>query len=392
MSQKLRVLFLPKWYPSKFDRFDGNFIENHAKAVHSKCNLGVIFVHSSPHEIEKYNIEKSTPHGFTEYRIFYRKPKSSIRILNQLIGFFRYFKAQKIGYKQYLKEIGTPQLSHIHINGRSAMLALYLRLKSNIPFLLTEHWSGYIKENGAFKGYLRKLAYRYIAKKSIFITTVSTFLKKSMETHGIKGAFEIIPNVVDTSIFKHKKKKSSTVKRIIHISNLSYAPKNLHQIIEALDRVGKERTDFEFDLIGTGPDEDEMIYKLNQSSIKNRYKFYGEVSMKMVSELLSNAHFLLLYSSYETQSVVLIESFACGIPVLSSNVGGIPEYLNEKRGILIQPNQMDELISAIHKMLDGANTYDSEKMRQYAINKFSENVIAQRFLSLYEKALNADEA
>jgi len=392
MSQKLRVLFLPKWYPSKFDISDGNFIENHAKAVHTKCTLGVIFVHSSPHEENKYHIEKSAPHGFNEYRIFYRKPKSSIRIFNQLIGFIRYFKSQRIGYRRYISENGVPQLNHIHINGRSAMLALYLRFKFNIPFILTEHWSGYTKENGAFKGYLRKLAYRFIAKNSSYITTVSNFLKKSMQSHGIQGEFELVPNVVDTSVFSIQKKKPSTIKRIIHISNLSYSPKNLHLIIEALDQVGKERIDFEFDLIGTGPKEDEMIDKLNQSSIKDRYKFYGEVPMKMVSEVLSNASFLLLYSSYETQSVVLIESFACGVPVLSSKVGGIPEYMDEEKGFFVQPNNMGELISSIHQMLDKANTYNAEKIRQYAISKFSEEVIAQRFLSLYEKVLKLNEA
>lgn len=389
-AKQLHVLFLPKWYPSKFDAFDGNFIENHAKAIAQQCKLGLIFVHSDDSLTKTYSLEKTAPHGFPEWRVFYKKASSRWSFLNKVLGFYRYFKAQQIAYAQYAKEIGQPDLTHVHINGRSALLALSLKRRSKIPFLISEHWSGYTSESGAFKGILRKWAYRYIAKQSKSITCVSNYLKEAMQSHQIKGNYHLIPNVVNTTLFHPIPKKERTRQRIVHISNLSKTPKNIHLIVEALHQVGLSRTDFEVDLIGTGLDELEMLSQLNESCIKDRYLFHGEIPLPEVANILAQADFLLLYSQYETQSVVIIESFACGIPVLTSKVGGIPEYMNEDRGILLPPNSVAALTKGIQQMLDKKVTFNAEKMVDYAQKEFSEAQITAKFMKLYKQILSHD--
>ena len=349
INRELNVLFLPKWYPSKFEEFDGNFIENHAIALSKKCRLGVVFVHSDNSMLENYSVEKSQNNGFSEYRVYYKRPNYGLSLLNNIASFLRYKKAQTVGYEEYVQDLGKPDICHVHINGKSALLANFLKATEKIPFLITEHWSGYTTESGAFKGYFRKKFHQYIAKESSGITCVSAYLKKAIERHNIKADFSIVPNVVDTKLFQPKFDKLNDPIRIIHISNLSKSPKNIHLIVEALTKAGIQRNDFELDIIGTGPDEDFMLEQLNNSSLKNRFTFHGEIELKKVATVLQNADFLLLYSQFETQSVVMIEAFASGVPVLASQVGGIPEYMNEERGILLEPNSSLELeLSLIH--------------------------------------------
>jgi glycosyltransferase involved in cell wall biosynthesis len=386
-KSNLNVLFLPKWYPSKFDEFDGNFIENHAISLSKVCNIGVIFVHSDEQVDGGFTVEMSEKHGFHEYRIFYQRPKFSFRLLNQAIGFLRYRKAQLIGYKKYLQDVGRPNICHVHVNGRSALLANFLNATEKIPFLITEHWSGYTKESGVFRGFFRKKFYQFTATKSSGITCVSNYLKEAVQSHGIESSFSIVPNVVNTELFQPVAERKEGKIRIAHISNLSKTPKNIHLIVEALHQVGLQRTDFEVDFIGTGTDEEYLLSQLDKSSLAERYTFHGEVELPQVASILAKADFMLLYSQFETQSVVMLESFACGVPVLMPNVGGIPEHVNKERGILLPPNSAKELEKGILEMLHCYQDFDKSKLRNYAVEHFSEGRIRQQFITLYNQIL-----
>jgi glycosyltransferase involved in cell wall biosynthesis len=382
IEQQLNVLFLCKWYPSKFDQYDGNFIENHAKAVSTVSELAVIFAHSDELKEGSYRLEEMQTHGFPEYRCFYaRSPFSPI-------GLIRYFKAQYKAYKHYLLETGkAPDIVHVHINGRSTLLALYLKFWKKIPFIISEHWSGYTSENGAFKGFLRKAFYRFAASQASFQTAVSSYLSNSIQQHNIRGNFQLIPNVVDTATFTYRPKDKKETKNILHISNLSTHPKNMPLIIDALSEVAKEREDFTFTLVGTGAEERAMLEKLEKSNLKGRYHFLGEITQAAVARELQQADFLLLYSQYETQSCVMIEAFASGTPVLTAAVGGIPEYMDKSRGILLAPNEKEVLKEGIQKMLEQHDSFAPEDMRKYAVEQFSEAVIAKAFLALYKQTL-----
>lgn len=386
MIKKPVVLFLPKWYPNKFDPFNGNFIENHALAISEKTDVCVLFVQSDETTKQDYLIQVKKIKNLLEVRCYFKKPKTGFSYLDKIITAIRYFKAQKKAFRHIQENYHRNfDLTHIHVLSRTAPFAVWLKKKKKIPFGITEHWSGYTKESNVFKGYFRKKFYRYIAKESGGITCVSNYLKEAMENHGIQSSYSIIPNVVDTNLFQIKNHQSNQFIRIVHISNLSKTPKNIHLIVEALNKVGSIRDDFEVDFIGAGPDQDFMLAELQNSSIKNRFRFHGEIELKKVAEILKNADFLLLYSQFETQSVVMIEAFASGVPVLASNVGGIPEYMSKERGILVPPNSKEELEKGLIQMLSNIKNYDPKKLREYAINNFSIERIQKQFLSFYNQ-------
>jgi glycosyltransferase involved in cell wall biosynthesis len=94
-----------------------------------------------------------------------------------------------------------------------------------------------------------------------------------------------------------------------------------------------------------------------------------------------------LFSNYENLPCVIAEAFAAGIPVLSTNVGGISEFFNEKLGILIEVKNETELLSSLNKMLDKQGEFDNSYIHKYAKENFSYDVIGKELLQIYQETL-----
>lgn len=389
MSKKPLVLFLPKWYPHRFDAFDGNFVENHAIAISKFCSPIILFVHSDPHLQQKFEIEEKIEHSFPVIRIYFRKAQSSLPLLALLINSLRYLSAQFKAYRHLVKKHAVPELCHIHVLGRTAPLALYLQFMKRIPFLVTEHSSTYQPQSQDYIGSFKRLLYSFIVRKARLVTVVSTNLKEAMLKHGLKNKYTLIPNVVDTSIFRPIQREESVKKRIIHVSNLSKRPKNMHRIIEALEDIGKERDDFELILIGTGPDEEEMRKKVEASNLSTLTSFKGECSKEKVAEEMAKSDVLILFSLYENQPCVIIEAFASGIPVISSDVGGISEMVGDM-GQLVAKDDIEAFKKAILRHLNSERQYSFEKIRSYALQHFSQERVGRSFFDCYQSILGKE--
>lgn len=81
---------------------------------------------------------------------------------------------------------------------------------------------------------------------------------------------------------------------------------------------------------------------------------------------------------------MLLEAFSCGKPVIATSVGGIPEIVNQKRGILVSKQDEKALQSALLEMLDTHSNYSATDIREYAIEHFSREKIGQSFSELYK--------
>jgi glycosyltransferase involved in cell wall biosynthesis len=87
--------------------------------------------------------------------------------------------------------------------------------------------------------------------------------------------------------------------------------------------------------------------------------------------------------------VVISEALASGIPVIASEVGGIPEHIADERGILVKMRDEKALKDAMNKMIDSLkeNIYDKEKLAEYARIHFSYEDVSKKFLHLYRDVL-----
>ena len=205
----------------------------------------------------------------------------------------------------------------------------------------------------------------------------------------LNNNYLVVNNVVDDCFFIEKKPDERQKKRILHISCFDEQAKNLKGIIRSAYELSKIRDDFEIVFLGTGLGFNEVFSYFEGFDFKeNTIRFLGEVTAPEVADWIRNSDFTLLFSNYENAPVVISESLACGKPVLSTNVGGIPEHINESNGILIDAGDEQALTEKLNFMLDHFKEYNAVEISKKAYHSFSYQSVGKIFLKEYKRILN----
>ena len=385
----MNVFFFTRWYPDKYDPSYGLFIQRHAEAVSKFCNISILYIRSDENLSKPYEIEYFQSNNIHVVRLYYKK-YSFLRFIN-LILYFYYFKK---GYQYIKKTSGKPDIIHVNILTRAGIPAYFLKKFYNIPYIITEHWSRYQEITNNYKGTLRKIITRIIVENASAVTTVTANLKQAMLQHKLFNKnYIIIPNVVDTDIFTPDSNKHTHNKVIItHISSFEDKSKNVTGILRVIKALSKKKTDFEFILVGDLNDHDKIIKYAEELELKDKLVFFeGLLDTKQLVQVLQKTDFLLMFSNYENFPVVINESLSCGIPIISTDVGGISEYIDNNLGILVKAGQEEDLLIAIIKMMDNYRKYDKNYLRSYAIENFGMNNIGKKFLKIYKDCLGIKE-
>ena len=356
----------------------GLFVQRHAEAAALYNDISVVYVHPDDNAIEKYEIinEKSGKdaiHRVSTIRVYYRKSKSKI------ISLIRFFRANNLA----LKRLPKPDIIHVHVLTRLGLIAWWQKLVHRTPYIITEHWSRYLPGND-FSGFLRKRLTKLVVRNASAITTVTDILAKAMQEHRLRNDnYVIVPNVVNVNVFKPIE-HNNIIPKIVHISCFENISKNITGLIDALSILENKNIVFQCVFIGDGMDF-EMI-KDYSKKLKNQenIRFTGILEGQPLISELATSDFMVLSSNYETQGVVLLEAFACGLPVVSTNVGGIPEIVDERNGILVPPHDPEKLADGIHTMLKTYQNYDANALRESIIKKFSNESVGKLLNSLYQ--------
>lgn len=387
-NNNLNILFLPKWYPNELDPFDGNFIKNYAEAIVKKASVSVIFVHSKKQLSAPFEVKKQTDKNIKEVMVYFKK--STIPLAGKLINLLRYRKAQQLGFKELKNE--SFDLCHIHVLTRSSILALKLKNSIRLPYVISEHWSGYLKEVGGYSGTVKKLATQRVVKQASGIHTVSAYLKSAMERHHLKGNYTVLPNVVNTELFKPLPSASVGKIRMLYVGNLLQYPKQILDLIQITGTLSEKRKDFELHIYGEGKDEEECKKLIQKNNWNHVIQLKGTRNRQEIATVMAESDFLILYSSTENQPCVINEAQSCGLPVVVPNIAGIEERMNQQLGIVFEKNKPDNFAQSIINMLNRYTEYDKKYIRQFAVEEYSENRIAEKFITFYQKAIaNAGE-
>lgn len=370
LRNKLHILFLSSWYPNNLKPYIGDFIERHAQAISSQHKVTVIHVVMDDSIIEK--VYKTSVESNLELQLIYL-PKTKNKILNFLSFFTTYIKE--------INKIETYDLIHLNISFPVGIVALYYKWFKNKKYLISEHWSGYQFPHNKKIGFLQKKTTQLIIKNANFITPVSKNLQHAMEEYGLKGNYSIIPNVVNTSHFNISDEllKDFT---ITHISSMDNNVKNIKGILSVFTKVQKSIPTIKFQLIGENSEKYE--YLVQELKLKN-IEIIDQIPNSEVPSYLKKSNAFILFSNYENLPCVILEAFACGIPVISTDVGGIKEYFPDNFGYLIKPNDQKALHAAILKIYNSELKYDKKIMHQYAHQNFGIETITNLFSELYYK-------
>ncbi len=389
-QSRLNILFLSGWYPNRVSPTLGNFVQKHAEAIALHSNVAALFVFPDPSCKTTFEIEKQTINGVFTVNVYYKKVLHTIPLLSHSQKAFRYIRAQLKGLKIVREHFGKINLVHHNILYPSGIIALYLKKTKSIPYIITEHSTGYLPSRKIQIGLFQKILSKIIAQNASCICPVSLDLKNAMINHQLNSDYEIVYNVVDTSLFHPSEKKRSGNKiRILHISTLDDAHKNISGMLHVVADLSKQRTDFECHFVGDG-DTAPHIAHAKQLNIYNTFAFFdGQKTTAEVADLMRNSDFFLLFSNYENLPCVMVEALASGIPVVASAVGGISEHIIPERGILVNPKDEKALLNALNEVTNNilANKYPAEKLTNYANDNFSYEKVSKKFHHIYHRIL-----
>ena len=375
MSQKKNILHLLSWFPRPDAPTAGIFCLKHIQSVSDHVNSVVLSAYVDP-TIRHRTVEIVPYRNFQQVLI--RVPKSL------LPNAYCLFRAYNYGLKYIRKNFFEPDLVHLHVALPLGRIALYWKRRHHLPYIMTEHWSIYHPKNEELLTPPLKQRILEIANGAEVILPVSYDLQVNMMRLGIIRPFRHIPNVVDTALFHPIQKGPHEVKHILHVSTLQDESKNFSGILRVIKQLSEQRQDFVLDVVHDF-DRPEFVQYVKDNHLEERVIFHGEKEGADIAAFYANADFFLLFSNFENLPCVLIESFSCGLPVITTDVGGIGEIMDENRGIMLHAGDEARLLKAVNTMLDHCQEYDFQKIREYAEAHFSMQVIGEQLLRAYDR-------
>jgi glycosyltransferase involved in cell wall biosynthesis len=213
------------------------------------------------------------------------------------------------------------------------------------------------------------------------VISVSHFLGAAINQTLLQKQFEIIPNVVDTSLFFPIEQKPARF-TFLHVSNM-VPLKNVAGILVAF-RQFLDKTGSEAQLILVGNKDDEHQQVAQQIGLSDHSVFFkGEIRYESVAKEMQQAHAFVLNSDIENSPCVIGEALCCGLPVIATKVGGIPELVSPENGILVPPNDNIALAAAFLQMISDYNRFHRRDIARSAQNKFSMALIGEKIHRLY---------
>jgi glycosyltransferase involved in cell wall biosynthesis len=228
-----------------------------------------------------------------------------------------------------------------------------------------------------------------------FVTAPSQCVLDEMRSLGFKQSHaQVVSNPVDTKVFRPlnnatalKKKFGFNDTTIIHAGRLS-VERHPEVLIKALPLIKKSVPGAMLAFAGKGMMEQELHALARSLGVEGSVKFLGFVDHPTLCEAYNAAEIFSITSTDDTQSLVMMQAMATGLPVIGVNARGLPEYINPKNGYVVEPNNECAVAEKAIYLLQNpamAKTLGAGG-RTYAEN-FSEEAIADVWEKIYEKTV-----
>ncbi len=377
MSERLRVLVVPKWYPWPERPVFGLFCREHARALATRHDVVVLASLATRRpDFPAYRLEDSVEDGIRTLRVRYRRPFLRPAAMGfQLLGMLAALRRlRRAGWR--------PDVVHAHVY-QAAPPALLLGRLSRAPVVVTEHYTGF--QRGLVTGYDRVLA-RLSFERADLVAPVSEDLAVRLRALAPKARIAVAPNAVDTEVFapaapdgRGASAPPSTPARLLNVAALA-AKKGHGDLLQAI----AELPDTTLDVVGEGPEREPLERLALELGVADRVRLLGARSREDVAELMRAADLFVLSSYHENLPVVLIEAQASGLPAVATAVGGVPELVHPDAGLLTSPGDPAALAAAIREALGSRDRYDPDALAERAVERYGLAAVCARWTALYE--------
>jgi N-acetyl-alpha-D-glucosaminyl L-malate synthase BshA len=267
----------------------------------------------------------------------------------------------------------------------AAMLAQQmLAARRRLPFITTLHGTD-VSIVGMDRSYFPIT--KFSIEKSDGITGVSQDVRReTYQVFGVKNEIRVIYNFVNTEIYQPMENRPNDEKRLMHISNFRPV-KRVTDCVRILAEVVKA-TPAHLYMVGDGPDRPEAHRLARELGVERQVTFLGK--QDHVERLFPRMHVLLMPSEMESFGLGALEGMACGVPPVTTRVGGLPElvtdsvdgFLEPVGDIAAQSRRVIELLTnePLHRTM-------AEAARRTAVERFASSLIIPQYEKYYEEVV-----
>ena len=309
----MRPLKKNKYGHVKSILYIGNKLQSRRSNVSSIHTLGVLLENES-------------------YTVYYASSKVNkiLRLLDMIFTFLKY--RNKVNYVL----IDTYSTSNFYFALVISQLCRLFKI-NYIPNLNGGNLPMRLKKNPRISNLIFKNAHINISP--------SRYLKESFESYGYNNIV-YIPNTFVIDNYKFKERDFNTIK-LLWVRSFSeiYNPKLAIKVLKKL-----KEDNIDASLCMVGPDSDGSLHKVKKFAKKLNVNviFTGKLTKREWVKLSENYNIFINTTNFDNAPVSVIEAMALGLPIVSTNVGGIPFLIsNNKEGLLVEKNNTDEMVKAI---------------------------------------------
>lgn len=378
----MHILIVPSWYANSRNKVHGSFFKEQAKALQrAGFKVTVAYNEIWPLNLIKSNKEKrgifsEVEDGLNTYRYkdYNYLPKNPLmfKLFNR--------RMEKL-YDLVEKKEGKIDVIHAHSSMWAGISAAYVSKKKNTPLVITEHssirHSKYLR-----KSYLPLLLNSYKAANKMVV--VGHGLKKEIQRHIPNKEIEVVNNLVDLELFNPKEREANKDFTFFSCAFLE-AGKGMEDLILAFKELLNHYKSAKLKIGGDGTEKSMLMNLVKELGIEDKVEFLGALSREQVAQNMNHCDAFVLASHHETFGVVYIEALACGKPIIATKNGGAEDIVDEINGVISDVGDVSQLKKSLIYVLENINKFNSEIIRKYCINKFSEKSIIGKLEKIYEE-------
>ncbi len=312
-----------------------------------------------------------------------RKQNIFLRYLKYFYIVFRNADFNSVIYAQDPISSGIPAYFASLLKGSKFFLKIvgdYAWEQGSIRAGVAESIEDFQKKKYGFFVSLMKFIERFVAKRANLVVTPSEFLKKIVNSWGVKeDKINVILNSYDSKNTTSCKTKDAG--KIVLVSVGRLVPwKGFFELIDVISDILKEDKDVILNIIGDGPDKVIIKEKIKSLKLENFIFLKGKLSRDEVFCELKNSDIFILNTRYEGFSHILLEAMDAGLPIITTNICGNPEVIKDQEtGILIDLGNKEALKYAILKLKENSELRNKlSKNAKKSLVYFSKEIMIKK--------------
>ncbi len=306
---------------------------------------------------------------------------------NNSIGINAWINRSSRWVQSYIEKEGLPDIIHTHTY-LGAMVANKLKKSRSIPYLVTEHYTGWMDRS--IRASHKKMGIKAL-NEAVRVLAVSEALKQTLQPL-LKQEVEVLPNFIDTSLFSHQPKikieDGDRSIKIISVGDL-IARKRIDLGIKAIKQLSKSNS-IKYTIVGDGNERSQLEQLTKSLGLASIITFTGKLEKEEVARQMKKNDILLHCSKLETFGLVVAEALCCGLFVISSPNQGV-NMMKASPGLLIsQDHSLDSIIRGLQKSLDLIRKVKVCKMKNEMSIQGCASFGVEPYINMYNKILSID--